>query len=314
MIGFLIQSPVEYYAEITPDHPALSFQSEQLSYSELDRRSNQLAQSLLARGVKPQDRIAIYMYKSLELAVAIYGILKAGCIFVPIDPMMPAKRVSLVFDDCDIKHAVTSNALVESIVQINRSADVHLYGVDESSLPTPSGKALSWADIYRAPVSRPQINITDQDLGYIMYTSGSTGVPKGMMHTHHGSISYARWGARHVGVSAADRVASHAPLHFDLSIFDFFSTAQSGATVVLVPEATTRFPASWTKYMESEKISVLFTVPYTLIAMMEQGAMHQRELGALRWILYGGEVFPPAKLRAGTHWHSLGELCRDYCQ
>ena len=130
-----------------------------------------------------------------------------------------------------------------------------------------------------------------------MYTSGSTGAPKGMMHTHHGSITYARWGVEHVGLKPSDRVASHAPLHFDLSIFDFFSHAQAGATVVLVPEAVTRFPASWTKTIESERITVVFTVPYTLITMHEQGVMEQRDLSSLRWILFGGEPFPTEKLR-----------------
>jgi len=126
-----------------------------------------------------------------------------------------------------------------------------------------------------------------------MYTSGSTGVPKGMMHTHHGSVTYARWGVAYVNMIATDKVASHAPLHFDLSIFAFFSTARAGATVVLVPEAITRFPASWTSYIEQEQISVVFTVPYTLTTMLEQGAMGARNLDSLRWILFGGEPFPP---------------------
>ena len=98
-------------------------------------------------------------------------------------------------------------------------------------------------------------------------------------------------------MTSDDRVASHAPLHFDLSIFDFFSTARAGATVVLVPEAVTRMPASWTKAIESEKISIVFTVPYTLTTMLEQGAMDKRNLSSLRWILYGGEPFPPKMLR-----------------
>lgn len=130
-----------------------------------------------------------------------------------------------------------------------------------------------------------------------MYTSGSTGVPKGMMHTHLGSLTYARWGARHVQLEAHDRVASHAPLHFDLSIFDFFSTAIAGATVVLVPETVVKFPASWTQLVESERISVVFTVPYTLMTMLTQGAMDKRNLTSLRWILFGGEPYPPQQLR-----------------
>ena len=93
-------------------------------------------------------------------------------------------------------------------------------------------------------------------------------------------------------------MASHAPLHFDLSIFDFFSTAQAGATVVLVPEPVTKFPASWTALVQEQRVSVVFTVPFTLIEMLERGAMEERDLGSLRWILFGGEPFPPKHLRA----------------
>lgn len=314
MVGFLIQSPVEHFALSTPDHPALACAGEELSYRDLDRRSNQLAHALLSNGARPQDRVAIYMYKSLDLGVAIYGILKAGCLFVPIDPFMPVKRLSLIISDCAITHAVCSEPLLNNIRQASEQTILQIYGPEpnqddantaetsrsdrvRSSRQITEGIITPWSLIGALDTTRPDISTIDQDLGYIMYTSGSTGVPKGMTHSHHGSISYARWGADHVGLTAADRVASHAPLHFDLSIFDFFSTAQSGATVVLIPEAVTRFPASWTKTMETERISVVFTVPYTLISMLEQGAMDQRDLRSLRWILYGGEPFPPAKLR-----------------
>jgi acyl-coenzyme A synthetase/AMP-(fatty) acid ligase len=86
-------------------------------------------------------------------------------------------------------------------------------------------------------------------------------------------------------------------LHFDLSIFDFFSTLRAGGTVVLVPEAVTKFPASWTKLLEEERVTAVFTVPYTLITMVEQGAMETRDLTALRWIMYGGEPYPASQLR-----------------
>lgn len=294
MIGFLIQSALEHFATVTPQHPALCFQGEELCYEELDRRSNQLAHALIKNGAKQQDRIAIYMHKSIDLGVAIYGALKAGCVFVPIDPLIPLERLTIILDDCGIRHAVCSSPLIQPLIDACGGSPINVYGVDENSAIECG---TSWASIAEFPATRPDLSIIDQDLGYIMYTSGSTGVPKGMTHTHHGSISYARWGANHVAMKPADRVASHAPLHFDLSIFDFFSTAQSGATVILVPEAVTRFPASWTKTIELERISIVFTVPYTLISMLEHGAMEQRNLTSLRWILYGGEPFPPAKLR-----------------
>lgn len=293
MVDFLIHSPLEHFAQSTPHHPALACQGAQMSYAELDSRSNQLAHALMANGAVRGDRVGIHMHKCLELGVAIYGILKAGCVFVPIDPFMPAARVQFIVQDCGINHLLTSDALVGNLQAVTENRPLHLYGVTDSQ----AANTHAWQEISELPAQSPNVTMIDQELGYIMYTSGSTGVPKGMMHSHLGSVTYARWGAAHVGLHAADRVASHAPLHFDLSIFDFFSTVQRGATVVLVPEAIVRFPASWTKTIESERISVVFTVPYTLITMHEQGAMEDRDCRSLRWILFGGEPYPPEKLR-----------------
>lgn len=294
MIGFFIHSPVTHFAERTPDHPALSFDGASMSYSELDLASNRLAHALLARGLSRQDRVGIYMHKSLELGVAIYGVLKAGGVFVPLDPFMPATRLAFILEDCDIRHVVTSDRLTGPLSELPTDTRPVLYGL-EADL---GSERVTWDEVGSHSEAPPAVRIIDQDLGYVMYTSGSTGTPKGMMHTHHGSNSYARWGAMHVGMQPTDRVASHAPLHFDLSIFDFFSTAQSGATVVLVPEPVTKFPATWTSHIETERISVLFTVPFTLIEMLERGVMERRDLSSLRWILFGGEPFPPKHLAA----------------
>ncbi len=293
MFDFLIHSPVGYFAEETPLHPALSFQGDEMSYAELDAASSQLANMLIREGLQPQDRVGIFMRKSLELGVAIYGILKAGGAFVPLDPFMPVDRLDFILRDCSIRHVVSADHMAKPLRQLDESMDLRLYGV---AAETPFA-SLTWDQVRAMPKATPDVWIIDQDLGYIMYTSGSTGFPKGMIHTHHGSVSYARWGALHVGLQPEDRVASHAPLHFDLSIFDFFSTAQSGATVVLVPEAVTKLPASWSQYIDSERITCVFTVPYVLIEMLERGAMEQRDLSSLRWIMFGGEPFPPKHLR-----------------
>ena len=293
-IDFLIHSPLEHYARTTPDHAALAIDGREMSYSALDRASNQLAHALLAHGLQPKDRVGIFMHKSLELGVAIYGTLKAGAVFVPLDPFMPRERLELIIEDCGIEHLVSANDMAGPLASLGAARALRVYGV-EADIALPS---VSWEAVGAYPSDPPEVWIIDQDLGYLMYTSGSTGVPKGMMHTHHGSVSYARWGTLHTGLTPSDRVASHAPLHFDLSIFDFFSTAQAGATVVLVPEAVTKLPASWTAYVESERISVVFTVPFTLIEMLQRGAMDKRDLSSLRWVLFGGEPFPPKHLRA----------------
>jgi amino acid adenylation domain-containing protein len=294
MIEFLIHSPITFFAQKTPEHAALSCRGRTMSYVSLDAASNQLANALIQKGLNRQDRVGVYMYKGLDLGVAIYGILKAGGIFVPLDPFMPVERLAFILTDCEITHLVSNDEMVRPLTALTVDNPPRLYGV---SLETPFA-SLSSEEIRTYSTKATEVMLIDQDLAYIMYTSGSTGKPKGMMHTHHGSISYARWGAQHVELTAADRVASHAPLHFDLSIFDFFSTAQTGGTVVLVPEQVTKFPASWTQYIESERISVVFTVPFTLIEMQQRGAIEQRDLSSLRWILFGGEPYPPKHLRA----------------
>ncbi len=294
MLDFLIHSPISYFAGETPHQAALCFRGQIMSYASLDAASNQLAHALIQSRLGQQDRVGIYMHKGLDLGVAIYGVLKAGGVFVPLDPFMPVERLAFILADCEITHLVSSDDLARPLRELGMDISLQLYGVSQET-PFPS---LTWAEIRTYLTTPPKNQLIDQDLGYIMYTSGSTGNPKGMMHTHHSSVSYARWGALHVGLTAEDRVASHAPLHFDLSIFDFFSTALAGGTVVLVPEQVTKFPASWTQYIESERINIVFTVPFTLIEMQQRGVMEQRDLSSLRWILFGGEPYPPKHLRA----------------
>ena len=294
MHGTLIHSPLEHHAVATPEASALSFNGEELCYRKLNEQSNQMAHALLQSGCKPEDRIGIFLHKGLELGVAIYAILKAGCAFVPLDPYMPVDRLYFILEDCGIKSIVSSDALQSVINDLPAECNLQkVFGVESELI----FDQLSWKAITALPTLNPELPTVDQHLGYIMYTSGSTGEPKGMIHTHASSNCYADWGRHHVRLTANDRVASHAPLHFDLSIFDFFSTLRAGATVVLVPEPVTRFPASWTSYIESERISVVFTVPYTLITMVEQGAMDKRDLSSLRWILFGGEPYAPRQLK-----------------
>jgi len=99
MKGYLIHSPLTHYSQTTPEHPALSFLGSQLSYRALEESANQLAHALIGSGASPQDRVGIFMHKGLELGVAIYAILKAGCAFVPLDPALPAERLAYILED-----------------------------------------------------------------------------------------------------------------------------------------------------------------------------------------------------------------------
>jgi amino acid adenylation domain-containing protein len=296
-MNYLLSNSVDAAAARAPDHPAVRCSGAALTYRDLARRSNALAHVLAAEGVVRGDRVGIFMNKSLDSAVAMHGIMKAGAAYVPLDPFAPASRVAFVIRDCGIRHLVTTDQKLDqtSLLEEDVKEVRFLVGVR----PRAGRRTVTWDEVGAAPSDgSPDVQLTEQDLAYILYTSGSTGAPKGIMHTHRSGLSFALWAADTYALTAQDRVSNHAPLHFDLSTFDFFAAAQAGATTVIVPEAIARLPADLARLIAREAVSVWYSVPFALIQLLERGNLHNIDLPALRWILFAGEVFPTKHLRA----------------
>ncbi len=295
---YLLPQAVENGAARYPDKEAVRFSGQSLSYAELLRRASNLAHVLIEHGVNRGDRVGIYMNKSLESVVAVYGIMLAGAAYVPLDPFAPVGRLSYVIRDCGIRWLVTKEAKIDGVQQMvsNGTGLECLIGVGpQPDLPV---RTVTWDEVTNLSVgSIPQVGTIEQDLAYILYTSGSTGDPKGIMHTHRSGLAFAEWAAHEYGLRPEDRLSNHAPLHFDLSTFDLFAGALAGATTVVIPEALTKFPASLAKFIEQEKISVWYSVPFALIQMLLRGGLEGRDFSALRWLLFAGEVFPTKHLR-----------------
>jgi amino acid adenylation domain-containing protein len=269
-----------------------------LTYAELWRLVNSLAQILKDRGVSRGDRVGIYMNKSLESAVSIYGIMHAGAAYVPLDPHAPPTRLAYVINDCGIKHLISKPEKLSQLTEVleNTNHVEHIIGIHpEDGLPI---ECAPWEMVWNG-VSENVVDVgtIEMDLAYILYTSGSTGNPKGIMHTHRSGLSFAEWAAQTYDLRADDRLSNHAPLHFDLSTFDFFASSIVGATTIIIPEALTKFPANMSNLMESEKISIWYSVPFALIQLLQRGGLSDRDLSALRWIIFAGEVFPTKHLR-----------------
>jgi amino acid adenylation domain-containing protein len=298
---FLLPQLLDEMAQRHPGRQAVSFSGQSLTYEELARRSGSLAHWLIKQGVRKGDRVGIYTEKSLEAVIAIYGIMKAGAAYVPIDPLAPIARLSFIIQDCGIQHLVSSRTRIRQLQELfARQVSLEsVVGFRSDELPV---RSIAWEEVYQtASADEARPSGTELDLAYILYTSGSTGEPKGVMHTHRSALSFVQWAVREFSLCADDRLSNHAPFHFDLSILDLFASAAVGAAVVIIPEDVARLPASLAAFMSEEKLTVWYSVPFALIQLLERGRLESRDLASLRCVLFAGEPFPPKHLRKLMH-------------
>ena len=288
----LLQESVLQYS----DKEVFKCLNQSLSYTDLDDRSNRLASFLLQQGVQKGDRIGIYMDRCLETVSAVYGILKAGGAYVPLNPSQPHARTLSLLEDCGIKHLITVPKLKRRVLSLVEEARYlkAVIGID----PLPGLQSISWDTLLK---QQPGIEhlpaIEGSDLACIIYTSGSTGLPKGIMHSHEGIYHLAGLEADLHDSHAGDRIAITAPLHFDQSLFGYFSGPMVGATTVIFPDSYIQMPRSLAQQAAKEKLTIWFSVPYILMQMLKFGELENLDCKTLRWVRFGGEVFPVPALR-----------------
>lgn len=294
----LLSTLADRSAERWPDKDAFRFAGAGLDYATLARRSDQLARCLLAHGTTKGDRVGIHLDKSLESALAIFGIMKAGAAYVPLDPAAPAARLEYMINHCGIRTIVSAPNKAPTLAGLKTRCPGLESVIGPANIDSPDLRAVSWQEVASQPAHAPGVKLAATDLAYIMFTSGSTGTPKGMMHTHGSGYGYAEAAQRLYRVGPEDRLGNHSPLHFDMSTFEYFSGPLAGATTVIIPEAYTRLPASLSLLMEKERLSFWYSVPFALIQLLLRGVLEKRDLRALRWVMFGGEPFPPKYLQS----------------
>jgi amino acid adenylation domain-containing protein len=292
--GYLLHQLLAQSAARYPESVALVAPNGSLSYRELDEQSNRLANLLLAQGIAKGDRVGIDLEKCAEAVVAIYGILKAGGTYVPLDPKAPVRRKAMIITDCGMRGLVTTSERLHKLRPALAAQPRCVVLVDAAM---PSGSP-GWTDVTGGgSASRPEVGSIELDLAYILYTSGSTGVPKGVMISHRAALAFVEWAVGYFQPGPQDRLANHAPLHFDLSVFDLFAAAAKGAAVVLVPPAIAVFPRSLAKWIDTSGITIWYSVPSALTQLLLHGGLENFGFAALRQILFAGEVFPVQHLR-----------------
>jgi amino acid adenylation domain-containing protein len=292
----LIHRRLERSAELHPDRAAVVGGTTSLTYAALDATANRLSRLLTAEGIRPGDRVGLFLDKSPEAVVGLYAILKSGATYVPLDEQAPAARLAYIARDAGVRCLVTSvgrSADWEPLVAEGAPLETLVVAGAQGALAGPPGlRMIPWSTLDEYSTDRVQIGVGPDSLAYVLYTSGSTGEPKGVMLSHRNGLAFAEWAAALVGVQPDDRLSSHAPFHFDLSTFDLFAAAVAGATVVLVPRETSIFPIELARFIQDAGITVWYSVPSILTLLALRGSLEKNRSGRLRTIIFAGEVFP----------------------
>ena len=294
MTPYLLNHLLAQSAAHSPDSILLVCQERNLTYRALDEMANRLANVLRRHGVAKGDRVGIGLDKSVEAVIAIFGIMKAGAAYVPIDPRAPAKRAAYIIDNCQMRGLITTRDKLAGLCPVLAATPPCVILADGDG----QAGSVPWAEVLGAPVDPPpDPQLVKDDLAYILYTSGSTGEPKGVMISHRAALAFVNWAAEYFQLQAGDRLSNHAPLHFDLSIFDLFCAVAAGATVVIVPPAVSVFPRNLADWIEQSRITVWYSVPSALTQLALHGGLERHRYERLRLVLFAGEVFPIQHLR-----------------
>ena len=294
-MSHLLHQPLARAARSRPDHVAVQDHGRTMTYAELDARSSRLAAFFAANGVERGDRVGLYLPKSLESIVTIFAALKAGAVYVPVDPKAPPKRAAFILKDAGAKGLMVGSQQLKTLQAEEGSGWGHtaLVVADDSPAPAEALGTRAWNATALPDVGEPSPRdvCIDTDLAYILYTSGSTGQPKGVMLSHRHALTFVDWAHGCFALTGDDRLSSHAPLHFDLSIFDIFAAVKAAATLVLVPDELAAFPARLAQFIQAERLTVWYSVPSALTMLVTRGGLADLRV-SLRTILFAGEVFP----------------------
>ncbi|MBP2365508.1 non-ribosomal peptide synthetase [Pseudonocardia parietis] len=268
------------------DHPAVQCRDRVLSYAELDRRSDRLARGLVAAGVRPEQPVAVLLERDVEMAVAILGVLRAGAVYLPLDPAYPPARLAAMVADTPPAAALTVaatddvGALLDGVPRLRLDLDT----------PEPGPVALPAPDPDR--------------LAYVIFTSGTTGRPKPVGVTHRGLPDLVTLQEDVFGITPDDRVLHFASTSFDVALFQTVMALLSGATSVIAPAEVRDSAEALLEHIEQQRVTVVNLLPSFLAAMPED-----RPLDPAITLLVGAERLDPA---TAARWGDRRALVNCY--
>lgn len=267
-------------ARLTPDHIALVFENQQLTYQQLEERSNQLANYLIQKGVIKEDYIPICINRSLDMIVGILGILKAGAAYVPIDPAYPVERITYILKDTNCRTALTNEQQQQLLQTI--STEIDIININDTAVHTQD-------------VTLPSVDIKGNNLAYIIYTSGSTGTPKGVMVEHRNVLRLFFNDQKLFDFGANDTWALFHSFCFDVSVWEMFGCLLFGSTLIIVSKEVAQNASEFSSLLVNSKITMLHQTP-SAFYILQPYLLTQISKLSLKYIIFAGEALDPSKL------------------
>ncbi|WP_344892958.1 amino acid adenylation domain-containing protein [Nonomuraea antimicrobica] len=277
----LLHEVFEEWADRTPEAPALRHAGRTVTYGELERRANQLAAALRAYGVRPEMPVAVLLEPGPDLVTAVLGILKAGGVYLPLDPAHPESRRAGILRQAGCTRVVTA---------LERTTELPAH---VTSLPV---------DHPARPAVRPGATARPGNLAYILFTSGSTGVPKGVQIEHGSAANFVRGVPGDFAPVPGERVLQFTAPTFDVSVYEMFAALGNGACLVSAPRSLLMNPRSFAALMRAERVTVFLSTPATL------SLLGDADLPDLTKLSIGGEA-PSAELVA--RWRAPGRVIQN---
>ncbi|MFP3792620.1 non-ribosomal peptide synthetase DhbF [Bacillus subtilis] len=288
----------EKQAALRPDAIAVVYKNQELSYAELNERANRLARMLISEGVGPEQFVALALPRSLEMAVGLLAVLKAGAAYLPLDPDYPADRIAFMLKDAQPAFIMTNTKAADHIPPVENVPKIVL---DDPELAEK---------LNTYPAENPKNKDRTQPLSplntaYVIYTSGSTGVPKGVMIPHQNVTRLFAATEHWFRFSSDDIWTMFHSYAFDFSVWEIWGPLLHGGRLVIVPHHVSRSPEAFLRLLVKEGVTVLNQTPSAFYQFM-QAEREQPDLGqalSLRYVIFGGEALELSRLEDWYNRH-----------
>ena len=293
----LVHDLILQAAQARPTAPALVHRQTTLSYAALATLITQTAHGLLHLGLQRRERVAIYLPKRLETVAALFGTSLAGGVFVPVNPLLKAQQVAYMLRDCKVRVLITAApraALLAPLLPTCPDLQRVILVDEANAAPAAVGQTLSWAELLTMPANTSLPGAIDHDMAAILYTSGSSGKPKGVILSQRNLVAGAASVASYLGNHAEDRLLAALPFSFDYGLSQLTTAFSVGACVVLMDYLLAR---DVVHIVERERITGLAAVPPMWVQLAQQ-TWPAAAVDSLRYFTNSGGAMPQATLAA----------------